>query len=101
MGLSEIIFWQANVANLPNWPWPMKESRNMIGGLLGHVCQHDLFKYMTCQMYDLKSSKGWTVMFFHSWTQIVQVPIFRQISLICQKNFGKPKLALILFVKKT
>ena len=36
LGLSEILFQQANVANLPNfpnWPWPMKESINLIGGV--------------------------------------------------------------------
>ena len=80
----------------------MKESMNLIGGLLSYVCQHDLFKCvqilhvnLTCQRCDMKSSNGWMVMFLcnsNSWTQIVQVPVFRQISLICQKNFGKPKL---------
>ena len=36
----------ANLPNLPNWPWPMKESINLTGGLLGYVDQHDLFKYI-------------------------------------------------------
>ena len=43
LGFSEILFWQANVANLPNlpnWPWPMKESIHLIGGLFGHVYKH-------------------------------------------------------------
>ena len=80
-----IFFLQANVGNLPNlpnwpnWPWSMKESIHLIGGLLGHVSQHDLFKYIcpnleTSQMCDLKSSNGWTLMVLHSfngWTQIV------------------------------
>ena len=75
--MSEILFWQANVANLPN--------------------------LSTCQMCDIKCSNVWTVMFLYSsnnWTQIVQVPVFRQIklnrqiSLICQNNFGKSKMAV-------
>ena len=44
----------------------------------------------------MKSSKGWTLMVlysFNSWTQIVHVSVLRQIRLINQKNFGKPKVA--------
>ena len=47
---SDYFYWQENIANLPNlphlhnWLWPMKESINLIGGLLGYVCQHDLFE---------------------------------------------------------
>ena len=67
--------------------------RPMFGGLLGHVCQHDQFKCV--QICDMKSSKGWTLTGLHSfngWTQIVQVPVFRQIRQInqpCQKEFRK------------
>ena len=44
----KILFWQANVAilpNLSNWPLPMKERINLVGLLLGDVCQHDLFQF--------------------------------------------------------
>ena len=37
LGFSESLFCQVNVAHLPNllnWPWPMKESTNLMGGLL-------------------------------------------------------------------
>ena len=69
----------ANLSNLPNWPWPMKESTNLIGGLLGHVC--------TCEMCDMKSSNGWTLMVlysFNGWTQIVPLNVFKKIRLIRQ-----------------
>ena len=49
MGGFQDSFKQANVANLPNLSnvsWPMKESLHLIGGLLGHVCQYDLFKWI-------------------------------------------------------
>ena len=38
---------------------------------------------------DMKSSNSWTLKVlysFNGWTQIVQVPWFRQISQPCQKN---------------
>ena len=88
----EILLWQANVAklsnlpNLSNWPWPMKESINLIGGLLSHVCQHDLFKCVQIlniswiRMSNKNSSNGWTLMVlfsFSGWRQIVQLPVFR------------------------
>ena len=47
-----------------------------------------------------KSSNGWTLMVLYSfsgWTQIVQVPVFKQIkqiSQIYQNSFGKPKLCM-------
>ena len=58
-----------------------------------------MFNSWTCQMCDIKSSNGccYVLAGSNSWTQIVQVPVFRQIrqiSLICQKNFGKPKILL-------
>ena len=70
---------------MPNWPWPKKEGFHLIGGLLCHVCQHDLFKCVqnwTNQMCDMESSNGWMFMVlfsFNGWTQIVQVPVFKHI----------------------
>ena len=85
VGVSELLFWRANVANLliANWHWPLNESRNLIGGLLGYVCQHDLF--ICVQISNMtnvwhESSNGLTLMFlysFNDWTQIVQLPVFR------------------------
>ena len=98
--LQELYRVQANVANLPNlpnWPRPMKESIHLIGGLLDNVCHVwaylSVSQFWTCQMCDMKSSNGWTFMVlysFNGWTQIVQIPVFRQISL---KKFRKPKIA--------
>ena len=73
VGGSEILFLQANIANclfLPNWPWPMKESINLIGGLT----YLNTSKSWVCKMSDIKSSTGWTLMVlysFHDWTRIV------------------------------
>ena len=47
----------------------------------------NVFKPWTCQMPDMKSSNGWTLMLLHSfngWPQIVQLPVFKQIRLIRQ-----------------
>ena len=41
LGIFEILFqWSyvATLPDLPNWPWPVKESIHLIGGLLDHVC---------------------------------------------------------------
>ena len=46
--ISEILFWQTNVANLPNLSEHMSKSSHMIGGLLGHVYKHDPFKCAEC-----------------------------------------------------
>ena len=60
----------------------MKESIHLIGGLLGYVDKHDLFKCV--QILNMpnmwhKKFNGWTFMDFYSsngWTQIVQYLYF-------------------------
>ena len=66
---------------MPNWPWPMKESINLIDGMLGHVNKY-VSKSWTCEICDMKSSNVLTLIALNSsngWTQIVQVTVFRQI----------------------
>ena len=85
----------ATLPNLPNWSWPMKESIHLIGGLFGYVFQHDLFKYVqisTCQMCDMKSSNGWTLMVLYIYTKIVKVSVLGKLVKSDKKYFGKPKL---------
>ena len=102
IGFSEILFKQENVAylpNLPNLPWPMKESINLIGELLG---QNDLFKCVQilnkCLTRKVQMVELMVLYSFNGWTQIVQLPVFRKIRLIrqitqpYQKNFWKPKM---------
>ena len=107
LGFSEILFSRANVTNLPNfpnWPWPMKEIIHLIGSFIGHVCQYDPFKCFQI----LNMSNVWHEKFkwfnpyhwysFNGWTQMFQVPVFKQIRhihQICQKEFQKTSIILL------
>ena len=64
LGFSEILFYQAN---LPNLPQQMDECIYLIGGLLGHIYKCDRLKCWTCQMGDLFCANGWKCM--------IQIPV--------------------------
>ena len=55
----------ADLSHLPNCPWPMKESINLIDGMLGHVDKY-VSKSWTCEICDMKSSNVLTLMVLNS-----------------------------------
>ena len=75
--------------------------------LFGHVCQMQMLnasKSWTCQICNMKSSNGWTLMVlcsfnglvlysFNGWTQIVQLPVFS----LPKRISEKPKLFACYF----
>ena len=55
LGFSEILFLQ--VANLPNWPCRIKESINMIGGLLVMFKWLNTYGFVQFQWLNTESSR--------------------------------------------
>ena len=87
---------------MPSWPWPMKESINLIGGLLGRIRQHYLFKCI----HTLSMSNVWHEKF--KWWKTYGLVhflwlnknssitcVFRQISQPYQKEFRKTSIVKI------